>query len=147
MRISDWSSDLCSSDFPTLLRNGKGTCRSFCFVTPPVRAKRSAQDCNGLLTDSLALIRSYCSAAMKPHYRKIPAANSRESAQSTAMALFGVSTTPPVTRLVVGSRFGWVIPKHLRNFYLIVSRRLSSARTRKPVLQRDRKSTRLNLSH
>src|SRR3546814_14150910 len=73
---------------------------------------------------------------MKPHYRKIPAANSRESAQSTAMALFGVSTTPPVTRLVVGSRFGWVIPKHLRNFYLIVSRRLSSARTSKPVLQR-----------
>src|SRR3546814_4401063 len=67
---------------------------------------------------------------MKPHYRKIPAANSRESAQSTAMALFGVSTTPPVTRLVVGSRFGWVIPKHLRNFYLIVSWRLSSARTR-----------------
>src|SRR3546814_20501138 len=52
------------------------------------------------------------------------------------MALFGVSTTPPVTRLVVGSRFGWVIPKHLRNFYLIVSRRLSSARTSKPVLQR-----------
>src|SRR3546814_19269064 len=73
---------------------------------------------------------------MNPHYRKTPAANSRESAQSTAMALFGVSTTLPVTRLVVGSRFGWVIPKHLRNFYLIVSRRLSSERTSKPVLQR-----------